>query len=284
MKKISTFLIAVFVLTIAVSCKSKVLVADITPQYFTDSIYSTSLSEYRKHNVYLPLNFNKRKKYPIIYVTDGNAISSDDLLKNTLDSLIGNKIIKPVVLIESFSNHKIADSSGTFGDGKKVYLQYRNFEYINNYQNVTPNPLLENRFKNHMTYFKDELISSVEGKLTGKIKRKDRYFYGYSNGAGFGLSLLNTHPDLIGTYLCFSAFGGDVQTNNWNKDVHYASLYLKFGKNEPPFLKEDADFLQAKYADLNAFIDIEEFDGGHDWKKWNKGFIETVLKLFAEKK
>ena len=135
-----------------------------------------------------------------------------------------------------------------------------------------------------MTYFKDELISSVEGKLTGKIKRKDRYFYGYSNGAGFGLSLLNTHPDLIETYLCFSAFGGDVQTNNWNKDVHYASLYLKFGKNEPPFLKEDADFLQAKYADLNAFIDIEEFDGGHDWKKWNKGFIETVLKLFAEKK
>jgi enterochelin esterase-like enzyme len=96
--------------SIIVSCKSAKVVSKMESKYYTDSIYSKSLSEYRKHNVYLPQNFNKQIKHSIIYATDGSSISADDALKKTLDSLIENKIIKPLILIESYANSKIAET------------------------------------------------------------------------------------------------------------------------------------------------------------------------------
>jgi enterochelin esterase-like enzyme len=283
MKNLFSLLVVMLLTAIIVSCKSAKVVSKTESKYYTDSIYSKSLSEYRKHNVYLPQNFNKQIKHSIIYATDGSSISADDAIKKTLDSLIENKIIKPIILIESFSNQKVADSSGTFGDGRKLYLQYRNFEYVNDNAAETENQLLAARFDNHKSYFKDELIASVENKFNQKLNKKDRYFYGSSNGAGFGMSLLNTHPNTIGTYLCFSTFGGNAQTNNWEKGVDYPDLYLKYGKYEPPFLKDDADFLTSKYTELNQFIEVEEFEGGHDRKKWKESFNATIIKLFALK-
>jgi hypothetical protein len=42
-------------------------------QFFTDFIHSKSLGEYRKHNVYLPANFDSENEYKILYSTDGNV-------------------------------------------------------------------------------------------------------------------------------------------------------------------------------------------------------------------
>lgn len=284
MKNTLYLLFIISIISIATSCKSAKVVSNTESKYYTDSLYSKSLSEYRKHNVYLPQNFDKKKKYAIIYATDGSLIFPEDDIKQTMDSLISNKIIKPLILIESYANRKIADSTiQTLGDGSKVYMMYRNFEYTNDWGAFAKDTLLKYRFPNHMSYFKDELISDVEVKFNQKLNKKDRYFYGVSNGAGFGMSLLNKHPNTIGTYLCFSTFGGDAQTNDWKKEVDYPDLYLKYGKYEPEFLKDDAEFLKLKYKELNKFIAVEEFDGAHDWKKWKKGFYATIIKLFAVK-
>lgn len=132
-----------------------------------------------------------------------------------------------------------------------------------------------------MQYFNNELISTVENKFNQKLTKNDRYFYGVSNGAGFGLHLLNSHPESIGTYLCFSTFGGDIQTNTWKPNVDYPKLYLEFGSEEPFFLKEDADFLKLKYKELNLLAEFNEFKGGHDYKIWNEKFIEIISKELA---
>ena len=260
------------------SCQSKKSTSNSESQYFTDSIYSKSLNEYRKHNVYLPKGFDSTKKYPIIYSTDGNDIKKYSFYQKTLDSLIENKIIEPTILIKSFSNQKIADSSGTLGNGDKMYLAYRYFEYVNQYYADAHNPILADRFENHMKYFNDELISSIEDKFGQKLTKENRYFYGVSNGAGFGMHLLNSHPETIGTYLCFSTFGGDIQSNTWQSNVDYPKLYLEYGSDEPSFLKEDAEFLKLKFKELDLFAKINEFDGGHDYKKWNEKFIKIISK------
>lgn len=260
------------------SCQSKKSTSNSESKYFSDSIYSKSLNEYRKHNVYLPKGFDKTKKYPIIYSTDGNEIKEYSFYQKTLDSLIENKIIKPTILIKSYSNQKIADSSATLGNGDKMYLAYRYFEYVNQYYADTHDPILANRFENHMKYFNDELISSVEDKFNQKLTKENRYFYGVSNGAGFGMHLLNSHPETIGTYLCFSTFGGDIQSNTWQSNVNYPKLYLEYGSDEPSFLKEDAEFLKLKFKELDLFAKINEFNGGHDYKKWNEKFIEIISK------
>lgn len=260
------------------SCKSKkeLLLSD--SKLITDSIYSKYLKEYRKHTVYLPKGFNSNNSYPIIFSTDGGTSLTDK--KAELDSLINNKFIKPIIFVASYSNNKIADSTSiTTGDGKKVYLSYRNFEYINDYASTTKDSSLAGRFKNHKSYFADELIKHIELKYKQNKGKEYRYFYGVSNGAGFGLSLLNSNPELIGTYYCFSIFGGDIQTNTWNEKTKYPNLYLRYGIDEPFFLKEEANILISKYAQSNSFIETKEFEGGHNNKFWKKEFIEIISRV-----
>jgi len=250
-------------------------------QFYTDSIYSNHLSEYRKHNVYIPKGYNRDNNYPIIFATDGSELIKKARIKPLLDSLIEKQIIKPIIYIASHSNNKVADStSTTLGNGKKVYLNYRNFEYVDRKPKRIEDSLLVHRFKNHMEYFKNELIEKTEEQLNQKNDKNNRYFYGYSNGAGFGLSLLNNYPNTIGTYICYSSFGGDIQSNNWKKDIEYPKLYLQYGSEEFFGLKEDAEFLKLKYKELNLFAEIKEYQGGHDNKIWKEQFIKTITKLF----
>uniref|UniRef100_UPI00404B2274 alpha/beta hydrolase n=1 Tax=Flavobacterium sp. TaxID=239 RepID=UPI00404B2274 len=271
-------LLIVIICLFVFSCKSKKELILTDSKVFTDSIYSKYLKEYRKHTVYLPKGFNSTKSYPIIFGTDGGTSLTDK--KAELDSLINYKIIKPIIFIASFSNNKIADSTSmTNGDEKKVYLCYRNFEYINDYASTTKDSSLAGRFKNHKSYFAYELIDHIERKYRQNNGKEYRYFYGVSNGAGFGLSLLNSKPELIGTYFCFSTFGGDIQTNIWNKKTKYPNLYLRYGSEEPFFLKEEAKILISKYAESNSFIEAKEFDGGHNNKFWKKEFIQIISRV-----
>lgn len=278
MKKTIAILTLILIIT---SCKTKKNIITTQSLYFTDSIYSKSLSEYRKHNIYLPKGFNSQKDYPIVYATDGFSINEKSFLKKNLDSLIENNIIKPIIFVESHCNTKIADStSTTFGDGRKAKLNFRNFEYVDNDASIEIKSL-KNRFKNHISYFKDELIISIEKQFNQKKSKNDRYFYGYSNGAGFGMELLNRNTELIGTYLCFSTFGGGIQTNTWKKDIKYPNLYMIYGNKEPDFLKEESQIIKKVYQDSNSFAEIRSFEGGHDYKIWNEELIKLLAKLFS---
>lgn len=268
-------------LVLLLGCKNGTNLSKKESVYYTDSLFSNYLKEYRKHNVYLPRDFNNTKNYPIIYATDGDEIKDKSFVKTTLDSLINNKKIKPIVYIASHSNKKIADStSTTTGDGKKVHLMYRNFEYVDYKIPKEENKLLYNRFENHKLYFTEELIPRVESKISLTPSREDRYFYGVSNGAGFGMSLFNSNPKILGTYFCLSVFGGDIQKNDWESNIEYPKLFLRYGKQEPSFLKDDAEFLKIKFKKLGLFYDIKEFDGGHDHLIWRELFSELLIQSF----
>lgn len=248
-------------------------------QFYTDSIFSKNLGEYRKHNVYLPKGFNKQQQYPIIYATDGSTSLEGNFYKVTLDSLIDNKIIKPTIYIATHSNRKIANSTTNARNGEKVTIDYRNFEYVETFKYGTSDPDLSNRFKNHLLYFKDELIPQVEEQLMQKPENENRFFYGYSNGAGFGANLLNKYPDIIGTYICSSTLGSNVGGNKWHKEIKYPDLYLQFGDEESSVFKKESENLARKYKDSKSCVELEEYKGGHDYKKWNEVFIRTISEL-----
>lgn len=272
------FFLIIF-LSLLVSCSTSKKVILNESKYFTDSIYSNSLSEYRKHNIYLPKGFNSEKHYPIVYATDGNEIKGENFIKKPLDSLINNKIIKPIIYIESHSNKKVADS-GTFGNGKKYYLLYRNFEYVENQSN---DAILAKRFDNHMNYFKNEMITHIEKQFNQKNNKENRYFCGVSNGADFGLSLLNKYPDLIGTYLCFSAVGSN-SSKTWEQDIRYPNLYMIYGIEEGEWVSKENEYMKKVYAESNSFAHINSFVGGHDYRIWNEELIKLLTKLFSTNK
>lgn len=279
MNKLYQILFLTLLVSIFFSFQTKKINALTDSRYYTDSIFSKNLGEYRKHNVYLPKGFNKQQQYPIIYATDGSTSLENNFYKATLDSLIDNKVIKPTIYIAAHSNRKIAFSTTNARDGEKINIDYRNFEYVESFKFQTSDPELSRRFENHLLYFKDELIPQVEKELNQKPHKENRFFYGVSNGAGFGANLLNKYPDVIGTYICHSTLGSNVEQNEWNEEMKYPDLYLKYGDEESFVFKKESHDLAKNYKDSKSFIQLEEFQGGHHYKKWQEGFIKTIGKL-----
>ena len=252
---------------------------DETSTFYTDSIYSQYLKEYRKHNIYLPHGFDKTKSYPIIYATDGDMWTGEHSIKRLLDSLISNKAFQPVIFVGSHSNSKaVENSSGQTQDGMSFSLQYRLFEYVETDQEV-PLPELEGLFQNHLDYFTKELIPQVEKELNQEIDPSDRIFYGVSNGGGFGANLLNKVPSLIGTYICYSTLGSNVANNTWSTSSKYPKLYLQYGNEEDSFFKQESEALKKRYGEVGSFCDLRVYEGGHDQDKWYEEFTKTLSEI-----
>lgn len=266
-------LLVVILLSSLVSIKAQ------DSHYFTDSIYSEFLGEYRKMNVYLPANFKKGNNYPIIYATDGDIIDSSDFYKLVFDSLINNKLTQAFVFVHSYNNPKNADFVLT-GNKDTTYLTYRNYEYVESNCLTNSNSELKVLFDKHLAYFTKELIPFFEAKYEQNISKMDRFFYGVSNGAGFGANMLSKNQDIIGTYICFSTVGAYSYDNfNWDKSKKYPKLYLRYGQDEEFFAGPTNNTIAKFYKQTKSFVDLEVYKGGHDYRIWNKLFIELLGEL-----
>jgi enterochelin esterase-like enzyme len=260
----TTLLAIVFQLT-AISLIADDLKND--SQMRIDTIYSEYLQENRIISVYLPPDFENDKIYPVIFATDGQLL--DNIYKKSLDSMIIKGKLPKLIMIGVFSNEKKVD-------GK--FYEYRNCEYIKDF---CKDSILSKRFNDHMNFFTQEMIKYVEQKYPISKERKDRYFFGTSNGAGFGITLSVLMPDLFGCYICFSMAGGKF--DSLNKDVkNYPFIEIMYGKDEPiPLTLDIIEFDQ--YLTKNGFShNLTVYEGGHDRNIWRRLFIETIEKLIIK--
>lgn len=279
MKKYILVIFTISIILSQYSCKTKKSIIASESQYYTDSIYSKHLSEYRKHNIYLPKGFDKSKEYSIIYATDGNEKIENSAEKKILDSLINNKLISPVIYIASYSNNKNAQETEDYYTKKTIYSSYRSFEYVEGSTVDPPNADLEARFKNHMLYFKDEFIPAIEKTLKIKAMKSNRIFYGYSNGAGFGINFLNKNPGIINTFICFSTLGSNYKNLTWKKNIKYPNLYIEYGNKEANFFVREAESVIKNYETTNSFYEFQIFEGGHEKEKWDIELAKTLVKI-----
>ena len=60
-----------------------------------------------------------------------------------------------------------------------------------------------------------------------------------------------------------------MESFQWDNKVDYPNLFLRYGSEEPFFLKEDGTLLYDKSIEFNFQTDIKEFQGGHNHNKWN---------------
>ncbi len=66
--------------------------------------------------------------------------------------------------------------------------------------------------------------------------------------------------------------------------MKYPNLYMIYGTKEPFFLKEHSEIMKKVYENSNSIAKINSFEGGHDYKIWNKEFIKLISELFGFKK
>lgn len=233
-------------------------------RFFTDSIFSSNLEEYRKVTVYLPAEYDSTQPvYPVIYATDGQLINES--YRSQLDSLIATKQVRPFILIASHSNEKPVGG-----------VEYRNLDY----KRMTYNPEfpLTIRFDQHMKFFSEELIAYSELKYRVSGEAEKRSFYGVSNGADFGVSLAEDHPELMKNFVLFSIFNGKGEAFKWDKkDGMY--FYLGYGLKELAHVKEEVEHMR-KYFLENAISHILiTWSGGHDRKEWESAFVKALIRL-----
>lgn len=229
-----------------------------------DTIYSKSLQENRLISVYLPPSYDRNKVYPVVFATDGQLINT--LYKKGLDSLIKENKLPDLIMIGSFSNEKLVEGTE---------FSYRNYEYIKNWgENSNLNAL----FDKHFTFFTEELIKYVEQNYSISKERKNRYFLGCSNGAGFGVTLSVQRPDLISSYICFSMAGGRYYKLKGNID-DYPFIDLLYGDKEPfPLTMQIVEF--DKYLTQKGYKhSLTVYEGGHDREIWRQLFFKRLEKL-----
>lgn len=236
----------------------------------TDTIFSKSLNERRLISIYLPRYYNKNKKYPVVFCTDGQNIVK--AYKPGLDSIMDNGLAKRFIVVGVHSNEKKVDE----------YSEYRNYEYLKWKASSSKNPDLKDRFKNHLKFFSTEVIDFVEKNYSISQDRKKRLFYGFSNGADFGISLGAQHPLLFKYYICLSVTGGGAfKNNNWSMS-NYPFYYLAYGNNEPLPLKIGADNFK-KYLNIHNYAHkFWVFNGGHSKSKWEKEFFEVIVEILKK--
>ena len=227
------------------------------------TFYSKSLEELREITVYFPDSFAEEYTYNVIFCTDGQFI--DEYYKHKLDSLFEMKTVIPFVIVGVNSNEKQIPNS---------ILEYRNFEYLES--NSSNNPDLNSRFKKHLTFFVSEVDEYVEKEL--KLKIGNKYFYGVSNGAGFGVSMSKYYPELFSKYILYSMAGENYKNLKWNGN-QYPFFIIRCGDKEPePFIEGSKKL--SKYLTKKHYKHLFEiFNGGHKREDWLNLFIEDVKRL-----
>ena len=249
--------IALFIISISISGFSQ----ESKLKHF--EFYSKSLGEIRKLTIYIPENFNSNNSYNVVFCTDGQLINEQ--YKNKLDSLFKTDIVSPLVIIGINSNEKTITNS---------IFEYRNFEYIENQSSDDSD--LNTRFKRHLNFFVKEIDEYIEKELNLKINNK--YFYGVSNGADFGVSLSIYYPDLFSKYILYSMAGQNYKNLKWNSNK-YPFFIIRCGNEEPePFINASKNL--SKYLAKKHYTHIFDiYNGGHNREKWMNLFIKDLEKL-----
>lgn len=254
--------------------------------FFTDSIYSKFLQEYRRMNIYLPPAYQPGGDYPVIYATDGTGFSENNPVRLLLDSLIYHEIIRPVVYIEVYCNQKNVDT--LFNGSDTTYIQMRNYEYVESMGSNSSVPQLRNAYRNHLLFFTEEMIPVTQQRFGLVHQPLQRYFYGFSNGAGFGISMMSRHPALIGTYLCYSPLGSGIAKLDGNRKKllksrkeDYPRIFIAYGNGEAPFFSQEAGNIEKACKKFQMNCDVTVFEGGHEWAKWQTLLTTHLVQLFS---
>lgn len=225
------------------------------------SIQSNSLNETRDLTLYFPKKFSAKKKYNLIFMADGQFLN--ERYKSKIDSLIDNKLISEFIIVGVNSNETGIPNS---------YLQLRNYEYIEN-NDAEIGSDLYSRYRNHLEFFISEVDEYVKEYL--KIKVKKRFFYGVSNGAGFGISLLDKYPNFFKSYILYSVAGAN-KDNLKKSNNKISNIIIRYGNQEPEPIIDYNIALAELIKSKNYKVTFSNYKGGHKRIDWLNNFIKDI--------
>lgn len=220
----------------------------------------------RKGGLYLPVGYDSRKIYPVVYMADG-LVFKDNSYRTMIDSLIMSGSMRPVVIACSYENKKQIPG---------FTIAYRNAEYIDALSKNDPQ--LKVLFNSHMDYFINSFIPYIESRCRVSHERGERVFYGTSNSADFGLTLSMMHPELMSEYWCFSPVYSDLDGFGMIGDE--TEYRICWGIKEEVGQEDYFPALVKSIRKRGGYVKDWTFDGGHDRAWWKQWFASELVRRF----
>ena len=242
----------------------------------------------RTVRVFLPENYDERKRYPVIYMSDGqnivdkytSAYGAWDIDKNQ------HKTIK-----EGYPSYIVVGIDCPKGVAERVYeYSFPFIPILNQYQSQFAKQH-NLKFFSHLyfEYIAKKLKPIIDKYFKTSQKREETACAGSSMGGVYALSLLTSYPDIFGAAFCFSP-GFFLYPKKAMKEYLDESLtrldkntklYFYSGNEEyeHQFIIETINmhqyFLNNGFAKENLLLSLD-VNANHNEKAWSTHFNEAI--------
>jgi enterochelin esterase-like enzyme len=237
---------------------------EVTHHFYTSKL----VGDRRDYYVYTPPNFDRKKKYPVLYLLHGysdqaNGWTQMGRANFILDNLIAQGKAKPMLIV--------------------MPLGYGAPKLLENGWNIGHNPLWEENIKKFADTLLTEVIPMVEAEYPVEKKRESRAIAGLSMGGAETLYTGLNHLDTF-AYLgpMSSAIFDDPKQTFPNLDEKEGKkiklLWIACGK-EDGLIKNNRQF-KAWLTSQNVKFTSIETDGAHTWQVWRRDLTDLAPLLF----
>ncbi|HEX4533330.1 MAG TPA: alpha/beta hydrolase-fold protein [Rhizomicrobium sp.] len=265
-------------------------VANLQGHLYAEVVNSHYLDSPRGVLIYTPPNFDRTKKYPVVYMADGSARLH---LPGFIEPLILSGALPPMILVAIWP-----------GNSHKENEDLRSEEYLLGWSNGY------SAFLKHESFLLKEVLPLVEQKYGASSDPNERIITGFSSGAAWAISMGLRHPDIFSTVIAqslgwsggkFAGNGtlgmalahpgsfatltqsngsGEFESELTNNSV--TRFYLSAGTLEPVFYDATLKFAdEAKTA--GHTVRLETTVSGHTQAIWTPLLVHGLQWAFANR-
>jgi len=224
-----------------------------------ESYRSVLLGTMRQVTVYLPPG----KAEHVIFMGDGTTVRK---IAEYIEPLILEGKIPPVALAGSHPREGASPDHGG--------LSYRDLEYLEGIHTFVEGAT-DAPFTNHMAYFVDEFMTRTirEHNLPSDPARHS--LAGFSNSAGFAISLAKRHPDKFKNLLLFAPIWQPTLATEPPETL--PAIYLAYGSLEGNVVENIKSFAAAWQVEKDGRLRV--LTAGHDEVIWMESFYHFIQML-----
>ena len=225
-------------------------VASLAGRLIGETISSKALGEPRRLTIYLPPGYDEAKRYPVVYMADGFAVTS---YAAAIEAAIAAHEVRPLIVVGIWP-----------GLGEK-----RGREYL-------PGRSVP-RYAEHMDFVLNEVLPFVEAKYAPAARREDRLIAGFSDGAAWALSTALRHKEIFGGIVSMSL--GWQQAAAGIDAADRPKLFLGSGLLEADFSATTYQaFRRAGYG--NNPVMFDGYTSGHALVAWQSMLLDALRWFF----
>lgn len=224
--------------------------------------YSSILGYQITYSVYLPYQYDKVKKLPVVYVTDGYEYLHPQLGKMTtvLDNLIYERKIKPII--------------GIFVDNR---------EPVNRANNRRMSELAMNA--KYLDFFVRELIPHIELTYSVSSDAQSRAIIGTSMGGLTATYFAFSRPDIFGLAGIQSpAFYTKPQIYSLCSNPADPQMKISMTSGVINDTSPESRKMKGVLESSSCEYHYREVNEGHSWGNWSRLIDDILIDLFAVEK